>query len=402
MKILRIDFETYSEAALGGQESVGVWNYANHPSTQVLMLAYKLPYATGVQLWEPHLGPMPDNLRAALEDPEVSVSAFNSAFERYILQYKLGIVVPVSRFVDPQVSCRYLSMPGDLDEASDILGLPANLAKDKRGHVLIKLFCEPQENKKKRGEAQTYFKADWNSHPREWEEFCNYCKQDVVAEGEVTRRCDILGAFPLPPFERRVWEFDQRVNDRGIPVDREFVVKMYGLAVRSKQEALDKQNAITGLENANSQQQLLPWVKARGYPRNTLRKETVDSVLKDPEVKLTDEARAVLTSRREASSTSYQKLNAILRQLSPDNKLRGQFIFMGSPRCGRWSGNAVQLHNIARPGVLNGHDFEDMRVMTEAREMIQREDYDGIKAKYGSVLLTVKNCIRTVFVAEGT
>lgn len=399
MKILRIDFETYSEAALVGQDSVGMWNYANHPSTEVLMLAYKLPYAKSVQLWEPHIEPLPVALRTALFDSEVSVSAFNSAFERYILQYKLGIVVPVSRFVDPQVSCRYLSMPGDLDEASDILGLPESLAKDKRGHTLIKLFCEPQPNKKKRGEEQTYFKADWNSHPKEWEEFCNYCKQDCVAEEEVARRCEILGALPLPPFERKVWEFDQRVNDRGIPVDREFVEKAYKLATRSKKEALTQQNAITGLENANSPDQLKGWLKPRGYPFSTLRKETVDSVLKDPEVKLTDEARAVLTSRREASSTSYQKLNAILRQLSPDNKLRGQFIFMGSPRCGRWSGNAVQLHNIARPGVLNGHDFEDMDVMCEAREMIYAEDYEGIKAKFGSVLLTVKNCIRTVFVA---
>lgn len=407
MKILRIDFETYSEAALGGQESVGVWNYANHPSTEVLMLAYKLPYSKGVELWEPHLGPLPVALRTALFDPEVSVSAFNSAFERLILQYNLNIAVPVSRFIDPQVSCRYLSMPGDLDEASDILGLPANLAKDKRGHALIKLFCEPQANKKKRGEAQTYYKADWKSHPKEWEEFCNYCKQDVVAEEEVARRCEILGALPLPPFERRVWEFDQKVNDRGIPVDREFVEKAYRLATRSKQEALDKQNAITGLENSNSTDQLKPWLKARGYPFNTLRKETVDSVLKDPEVTLTVEARAVLKARREASSTSYQKLNAILRQLSPDNRLRGQFIFMGSPRCGRWSGNAVQLHNMARPGVIGiteanpkGHDFEDLDIVREARDMIRCEDYSGIKEKFGSVLLTVKNCIRTVFVAE--
>lgn len=407
MKILRIDFETYSDVALGGEESVGVWNYANHPSTEVLMLGYKLPYAKGVELWEPHMGDMPGILKEALRDPEISVSAFNSAFERLILQYKLGIVVPVNRFIDPQVSCRYLSMPGDLDKASSILGLPASLAKDKRGDALIDLFCSPQANKKKRGEAQTYYKADWNNHPKEWEEFCNYCKQDVVAEEEVARRCEILGAMPLPPFERRVWEFDQKVNDRGIPVDREFVEKAYRLATRSKQEALDKQNAITGLENANSPDQLKGWLKPRGYPFNTLRKETVDSVLKDPEVKLTDEARAVLKARREASSTSYQKLNAILRQISPDNKVRGMFIFMGSPRCGRWSGNAVQLHNLARPGVIGvteanpkGYDFEDLVVLREAREMILREDYDGIKEKFGSVLLTVKNCIRTVFVAE--
>jgi DNA polymerase len=395
MKILRIDFETYGVLELGGQKAAGVYNYATHPLTEVLMLAYKLPGAKTVELWQPHLGAIPDDLRAALLNPAVTVSAFNSTFERYILQHILGIILPVSKFIDPQASARYLSMPGDLDEVSTVLDLPKNLAKDKRGEALIKLFCEPQKDKKKKGEEQTYSRNNWETHPAEWEEFCNYCKQDVVAEEEVSRRMELLGALPLPPFERQVWEFDQRVNDRGMPVDRDFVVKAYALAERSKKEAKDKQNEITGLENANSRDQVLPWLKARGYPFNTLRKETVDSVLGDPEVVLADEARTVLKSRREASSTSYTKLAAILRQLSPDNRLRGQFIYMGSPRCGRWAGNAVQLHNMSRPDKV----FEEMENLVAAREMIYKEDYDGIKKRFGSVLLTVKNCIRTVFVA---
>src|SRR5258708_2176670 len=109
--------------------------------------------------------------------------------------------------------------------------------------------------------------------------------------------------------------------------------------------------------------------------------------------------------RAEAASTSYQKLGKILEAVSPDGRLRNQFIFMGSSRCGRWSGNAVQLHNMARPALVGktdtcpGYDFEDQKVVKEARAMIYAEDYDGIKVKYGSVLLVVKSLIRTVFVA---
>lgn len=407
MRILRLDFETFSEAPINGADSVGLWNYVNHNSTQVLMAAYKLPGAKEVLLWQPHLGPMPEDLRAALLDPEVMVSAFNSTFERYVLQFRLGIKIPVDRFLDPQVGARYLSLPGDLEECSIILGLPKSLAKDDRGHDLIKLFSQPQPNKKKRGEVQTYYQANHETHPKEWQEFCEYCIQDVVAEEEVTRRETLLGALPLPPSERKLWEFDQKVNDRGMPVDREFVTKAYALATRSKQEALDRQNAITGLQNANSTDQLKPWAKERGYPFNTLRKETVESVLKDPDVVLTPECRAVLKARSEASSTSYQKLDAISRQLSPDDQLRGQFIFLGSPRCGRWAGNAVQLHNMARPGVLgktdenpNGYDFEDMDVFREARQMVLNQDYDGINEKYKSVLLVIKSLIRSSFSTE--
>src|SRR5208283_442910 len=334
-------------------------------------------------------------------NPDVQIGAFNSPFERYALWHKLDIFISASRFIDPQVGARYLSMPPDLESVCNILDVPPNLAKDPRGDKLIDLFSKTQKNRKKKGEeAETYFN-DWNSHPKEWEEFCTYCKKDVLAEEEIYRRMEILRALPLPPFERKLWEFDQKVNDRGMPVDVGFVQKAYKLALRAKQEALDSQNLVTGLQNANSTTQLLPWVKERGYPYNTLNKNFVDAALKDPAVTLSSDARQVLKARREAASTSYTKLAAILRQVGPDGRLRNQFIFMGSSRCGRWSGNAVQLHNMARP---NG-TFEKKKNLDDARALIYAEDYEGLKKRFeekgkpGNVLLIIKNVIRTVFVA---
>jgi DNA polymerase len=286
------------------------------------------------------------------------------------------------------------------------LDLPEGLYKDKRGGELIDLFCVPKKTRKKKGEEQQIYFNDWKSNPNEWAEFGEYCKQDVIAEEEVYRRIEMLEALPLPPFEQKLWIFDQTVNDRGLPVDVDFVQKMLKIAVRAKQESLDAANAITGLENSNSTTQLLPWVRERGYPYNTLNKNFVDAVLKDTEVNITPECRAALKARRESASTSYTKLSAILRQVSNDRRLRYQFIFMGSSRCGRWAGNAVQPHNLARPGVVgktnenpDGYNFEDMEVVNDARAMIYREDYDALKAKYKEVLLVVKFLIRTVFVA---
>lgn len=406
MKILWIDFETCSAAELGGKDSVGLYNYATHPSTKVLMMAYKLPDSKAVELWFPHLSEMPRYLYADLHNPNFMIGAFNSAFERYILQYQFGITLPASRFVDPQVGCRYLSLPPDLDSCCTILGLPAHLAKDKRGEELIKLFSVPQMARKKKGEEQRTYFNDWTSHPQEWAEFGEYCKRDVVAEEEVMRRLEILDAMPMPPFERKLWLFDQTVNDRGMPVDVGFVKKMHHLAVRSKQEALEAQNAITGLGNSNSPAQLLPWVKERGYPYNTLNKNFVDAALKDPDVHLSEECHKVLTARRESASTAYTKLAAILRQVCDDGRLRNQFIYLGSSRCGRWSGSSVQLHNLARPMVLGkcpenpgGYDFEDQEVVNAARRLVYDENYDEIKARYKSVLLCVKCLIRTVFVS---
>jgi hypothetical protein len=55
---------------------------------------------------------------------------------------------------------------------------------------------------------------------------------------------------------------------------------------------------------------------------------------------------------------------------------------------------------MARPGVLNGYNFEDENVVNEARAMVTAMDYDGIQAKYGSVLLVIKFLIRTIFSVE--
>jgi hypothetical protein len=400
-----IDFESRSPFHPG---DVGLHNYIFNPATEPLFLWFKIGDG-GYQCWriweDSALTFMPADLYVSILNPEIALVAYNSAFERYMFK-KLGYEIPASRFIDPQVGGRYLSLPASLEVQCHVMGLPPNLTKDKRGGELIKLFCEQvvEKKTKKNPNPRTYYN-DWDSHPKEWAEFLEYGRQDVVAEGELLRRMRILGALPLPEFEQKMWILDQKINDRGMPVDVEFVRKMYALGLRAKAEKKKEFEDFTGVKNANSPTQVKAWAKPRGYPFDTLKKDTVASVLKDPTRILTDDCRAALMMRAEAASTSYQKLGKILECVSPDRRVHGQFIFMGSSRCGRWSGNAVQLHNMARPAVVGktethpGYDFEDQKVVQEARAMVHAEDYDGIKAKYGSVLLVVKSLIRTVFVA---
>jgi DNA polymerase len=373
------DFETQSEAEI---TEVGLHNYAIHPSTKALMLGWRIVQTldidriTPVEIWEPRSDNIPPKLWAAIHDPHVDIIAHNSAFERYIFEFVLGIKIPAKRFQDTQPSARYLSLPSSLEDICMVLGLPQEFRKDKRGKELMKLFSFPQTRTKKQG-GGTYFNKP-EDFPKEWEQYKEYCRQDCIAEQEVARREMLLGVFPLPERERRIWLFDQKVNDRGMPTDRMFVENLFKMADCNKEEKKKEQNEKTGLENANSQAQLLPWVRERGYKLNNLRKQNIELVLKDPEVQLTEECREVLTARLEASSTSYKKLNAIMQNLSPDNRLRGQFIYGGSSRCLRWSGNAVQLHNMARPDGT----FEDMDNVNKARKLIYENDYEGLKTAF--------------------
>jgi DNA polymerase len=389
---LRLDFETRSHLEIS---DYGLYNYATHVSTEPLMLGYKFGRDASASLHQFRFGSLPNEIFKALKDENQILTAFNSGFERAILEHCLGIKIPASRFHDPQASARYLSLPADLKTVGRVLRLPKQLQKDKRGESLIDLFSIPKVTKRKKGEIQQAFFNDWNSHPKEWEEFCEYCKQDVIAEEEVARRLHILGVFPLPEFERKIWIFDQRVNDRGFPISETFVKNALEGAEKAKQAALDAQNKLTGLENSNSATQLLPWAKQRGYPRGTLRKETIELILKDPEVTLTETCRQVLIKRKEAASTTYKKLVTMLRHICPDKTLKNQFIYMGSARCGRWSSGASQLHNMARPT----SEFESIETLDIGRALVYAKDYAGIKDRFESVLLTVKNLIRTVFEA---
>ncbi len=404
---LVLDFETSSEAEL---RDIGLYNYATHPSTRVLMLSYSfvqtLDEKPEVKRWEPHNTQMPVEVSQALKDSNVTIIAFNSTFERYIFKYVLGITIPIERFQDPQASARYLSLPASLEDVGMVLGLPADLRKDGRGKEVLDLFSFPQTRKKKELKdnpalTPTYFN-DWNSHPEDWKILGEYCDQDVRAELEVARREKMLGAFPLPQRERDIWLFDQKVNDRGMPTDREFVKNLFEIAQRNKDEKLESQNLLTGLENANSTKQLLPWVRQRGYPLNNLRKNKIEILLKDTANELTPECRQVLKARMEASSTSYKKLTAMTENLCDDGRIRNMFIYMGSSRCGRWSGAAVQPHNFARPDGT----FEDMGNVVKARKLVYANDYDSItkafknkENEYYSPLTIAKNIIRTVFVA---
>jgi DNA polymerase len=409
MELFHIDYESRSEVEIGDKnkrEGVGLYNYLHHPTTKPLMMAYALGDAKP-QLWEIAQGePMPKFVWERMTDPNQLMAAWYSAFERGMTLVKLGIDIPIERWYDPQASSRYLSLTGKLEIDSQVLNLGKEFAKDERGEDLIHLFSRLTVVKATKKRQAASFFNDYNSHPKEWQEFGEYCRQDIVAERENARRLQLLGVFPLPERERRIWIFDQKVNDRGLPVNMEFVIKAYKLACRAKEAALANQQRLTGLENANSPLQMLEWAQGQGYKPNTLRKERVTATLKYEKDTITPLCVRVLEARAAASSTTYKKLAAIIRQVCPDNRLRHQFIYMGSARCGRWTGNGFQVHNLARPDKR----FEDQKNIKKARALVLTEDYQGIidafgkkpennngDIDYGAVLIVVKNLIRTVF-----
>ena len=138
--MLHIDFETRSELELGGKNSVGIHNYATHPSTKALMMAYAFGEEEP-EVWFPDEGPMPERIMKYIASGD-SIAAWNSNFERYILTYVCNIFVPIAQFQDPQASARYLSLPSTLADVGLILNLRALVLHIRRGCGLAEFVLQ--------------------------------------------------------------------------------------------------------------------------------------------------------------------------------------------------------------------------------------------------------------------
>lgn len=352
MQKLHLDFETRSLLNL---PDVGLDNYAKHDSTEVLMLAWAFGNED-VELWEPRLGPMPQRLHEGLISAEVTKVAWNFDFEKDIFQFRLGYDIPQEQWSDPGTHCLYLALPKRLERAAKAMNIDIGLAKH---HLVGKgnpkdIFCKPSKTtktmlKKNPELPPTYFK-DWDSHPEKWEEFRQYCLQDVRAERAIELALEDFHS-PMTQTEWSLWQLDRRMNERGVWIDQVFVNNGKWYAEEESAQLLAEIKKITGLDNPNSRDQLLGWLQARGYHSDSIDKENIDNALTGKlhlSNKITPEGKKVLELKQRLGGSAYKKFESILDRMGFDGRLRDQFVYHGA-HTGRWSGRGVQLQNLFKP-----------------------------------------------------
>lgn len=339
------DYESCSEVDI---KKVGGDVYCKHPSTKILMFAYAFNDGP-VKLWQPHLGMIPAELYEALCDDSVLKCAWNYNFERDITREKLGIETPQSVWYDPSVLSAYMSLPVGLDRAGkalEITGKKIHITGDNRP---IALFSKPSKRtktalKKDPTLSPTYFK-NWDTHPTDWELFCTYCIQDVISEREIHYVLTDL-ACPMTSGEHDAWALDQRMNQNGVWIDQAYVANAKKMAIAEADAIIEEMRGHTGLENPNSRDQLLAWAKERGYPTNSMDVENIEETLKIKSLKPL--LRTVLELKQKLGGSAYKKLQTIEDRISPDGRLRDQFVYHGA-HTARWSGRGVQLQNLYKP-----------------------------------------------------
>lgn len=381
---LNLDYETKSELDL---TKVGLDRYSAHPSTEILMAGYAFNGGEIIH-WDHNDGRMPSELKDALLDPHVKKWAFNAQFERVITRRVAKINTPTSSWRCTMALAYMMSFFGGLDMVAKQIGMPLDKQKGTDGSRLIRLFSMPQKITK----ANPHIWRNRDTNPDDWDLFCGYNVQDVITEMAALRR---LIRFPNLDIEWAFYELDQKINDRGLPIDMQLVNNAIWMAAKRKEELTSELKEITHLANPNSPAQLTKWLKARGYPFSDLAKDTVKKVLKEFSDEITPDAVAALKLRRQVARTSVKKYDAFLATVGPGDRFRFGYQFAGASRTNRFAGRKVQTHNLSRtPKALEPEDGDDTKLVM-VTDAMRNGEYDFLSIYVEEPMDALAGCVRS-------
>ena len=378
MKTLSIDIETYSPEPL---VKCGVYRYCQAPEFEVLLFGYSVDSGP-VRVVDLTAGErIPADVLAALTDPAVSKWAFNAQFERVCLSRYLGY--PVGRYLNPDswyctmVWSATLGLPLSLEGVGAVLGLEKQ--KLKEGKDLVRYFCTPA--KARDGSTFRRLPAD---APEKWAAFKAYNLRDVETEMSIQQK---LSRFPVSTEEWDNYHLDQRINDRGILLDRTLVSQAIRCDERFKRTHLEQARSVTGLENPNSPAQLKAWLTEKGVEAESLSKASVLELLSHAE----GEVELALSLRQELSRSSVKKYTAMESVVCPDDRARGLIQFYGANRTGRFAGRLIQVQNLPQ------NHLPDLK---QARMLVRDGRFEAVELLYDSVPLVLSELIRTAFIPK--
>lgn len=379
-RIVHCDFETCSAADL---KKTGSAVYADHPSTNVVCLAYAFDDEP-VSVWTPGQE-FPDDLRSHVAQGG-EFHAFNVMFEFYIWNKVLSRIVPdLPALTLEQSHCvmalsTVWGLPLSLDKAAPAIN--AGFTKDKVGHALMMRMSKPRA-----------FRADGT--PRWWHEEDNaklarlleYCSRDVETERAIAKLLP-----PMPESERAIWLTDARMNLRGLMIDVPLVKALQVLTEASTKELSKRMSAITNgaVPNVTTVGKLTEWLRLQGLEVDSLAKGDMAELLKIPG--LSAPVREAIIIRQSAAKTSTAKLKAMLACVGADSRVRGLVQYGGATRTLRNAGRLVQVQNLPRP--MKGLDTDAVIDL-----VLSGADADTIEFVHGKPLDVVSSCLRPCFVA---
>ena len=324
-----IDFETRNECDL---KTAGVYNYARHPSAQILCMSYARDddnVATATRL---------DDMRRILTEKKgEQIRAHNATFERLHITHVLDLDIPLEQYYCTAAQARANCAPGSLEDVARFAG--TSMRKDHRGNYLVRKLCIPP----------------FSDDPRLMQELVEYCEQDVR-----TMRAASKAMRELTDEELADYHINERINDRGVLVD----VFLCQAAVRFAADELQEIERIVrevtkGEITSVRSPKMREWVKDRVGPQALKLMERDDKysidktaranllAMDDPE-EVPPEVADVIQCADDLWASSVAKFKRLNDLAGDDHRVRGAFVFAGGSATGRASSYGAQVHNFTR------------------------------------------------------
>lgn len=390
MLVLNLDFETTCDIDL---TQVGAYKYCAHPSFDVLCAGFSIrqlpePFdPSHVQPWRPWLSEeMPSALYDAFLNPETIIEAWNAQFERLctlafvkrqvaeastdkVRQYWERLLAPIQvieRWHCTAARARAVALNGKLEYTARCLGIAQQ--KDMAGHKLMMKWCKPLPE------------GGYADDPAEYERLVAYCMQDVRTEGSIG-----MLVRDLTEEEWTDFAVNERINDRGIPVD---VALARAAQYYAKEEAEDIRRELSKLtcgaiQTPKQYKKIKEWIWPRisevvqqllldeATGKVSLDKYARAAILDDEDVRsgVSDDVVYLLELIDDAGRSSIAKFQSIERR-EVNGRIYGCYIFNGAGQTGRYSAVGFQPHNLLRSSLSNTEDVVEAIMSRASAEAV--------------------------------
>jgi DNA polymerase bacteriophage-type len=276
------------------------------------------------------------------------VYAHNAAFERLIFWYALQVDFKLEQFYCTATQARANCAPGSLEDVGRFAG--AAMKKDHRGGQLIRALSIPQSDGTFREDAKLM------------QEMVDYCEQDVRAMRAIAQ-----AQRPLSDEELADYHVNERINDRGVLLDRSLALAAVRYAEAELAEIQDIVAEITDgeiksvrspkmkkwvLDRVGPQALELATIYKDGEPKLSIDKNVRANLLAlagDNPDEVPSEVAEVIQCADDlwaSSVAKFQRAAALADE--EDFRVRGAFVFAGGSATGRASSFGLQVHNFPR------------------------------------------------------
>ena len=357
---LDIDFETRSEADI---KATGAMKYCEHPSTEILMISFSYN-GHKVYNWNPW-----------------HIRAMNSEFEYWawniVAVRQFGWPsVPIEQFYDVMAMSCAMAFPASLENAG--AAIKAKITKDPGGARLINWFSKPIGKGKG-------FRCP-HDHPDKFQEFIDYCDDDVATQMAIADKCELLS-----PFEHEVFLMTERMNVMGLPIDMDLVHAALELVNQFQDYANKKAIRLAGpdcgFESLTQTARVKDWLNANGCAIPNMQKDVILEWLNDTMLTIPKKCRTILHLRSQAAKASTAKYVRMNDGTDLNGWLHG-FLKYHIARTGRWGGRGVQIQNFPKPGQSVYHlNWEQVIKVVKKRKL-------KLLKKYGDPMEVLAGCLR--------